>query len=326
LSDGRVLILGFDRAATRALLWDPKTDTMADAGTVDGDTREGHTATLLPDGRVLIAGGLHGSYADGPIGTALVWDPASGAFRPTRPLVTRRFRQLAVGLDEGRVLVLGGNGDRTAETYEPGYGGFSTFDPRSTLDGYAVATRLVDGRVLVLGYAPDGRCTEIWDASAANPSVSEPLEGGCQARSATLLPDGRVLVVSSTAETGEPAYTPETRMTATIFDPMLGSFAAAGSMTETVDRASAVALDDGRVLLAGGYGPDGRTTAATDIWDPATNIVIPAAPMTTPRAQADATLLDDGRVLVVGGWDVEVHPDGSGSGSGISSLEVFDPR
>jgi hypothetical protein len=326
LPDGRVLILGFDRGAMEALVWDPASGTIAPAGTVDGDTRESHSATLLPDGRVLIAGGLHGSHGDGPIGTALIWDPASGAFTATRPLVTRRSRHLAVGLDHGRVLVLGGNGDRTAETYEPDYGGFTTLDIRSELDTYAVATRLVDGRVLVLGYARDGRCTEIWDASAANPSVSTPLEGGCQARSATLLADGRVLVMSSSAETGEPAYTPETRMEVTIFDPMLGSFAPSGSTTEAVDRAVALALDDGRVLIAGGYGPDGRTTAAADIWDPATNVVTPTAPMTTPRAQAGATLLDDGRVLVVGGWDVEVRPDGSGSGSAISSLEVFDPR
>ena len=58
----------------------------AEAGTVEGDTFESHSATLLPDGRVLIAGGLHGSYGDGPIATAMTWDPATGAFTPdSRP-------------------------------------------------------------------------------------------------------------------------------------------------------------------------------------------------------------------------------------------------
>lgn len=327
LLDGRVLILGFDDGAMRAQLWDPTTEAITDAGTVDGDTRESHSATLLPDGRVLIAGGLHGSYGDGPIGTAMTWDPATGAFAPTGSLVTRRSGHLAVGLDGRRVLVFGGNGDRTAETYQhQGRAmGFRALDVRSELDGFATAARLADGRVLVLGWAPDGRCTEIWDP-ASEVVVSERIEGGCEARSATSLADGRVLVTTSVPVDGGVAGGPEPGTSAALFDPTRGAFVPAGSMTGMVGESVAVGLADGRVLVAGGHGPDGLTTSAAAIWDPGTSSFTAVGPMTTARSDPDATLLDDGRVLVVGGWDVDVDPDGSGSYSAISSLEVFDPR
>jgi hypothetical protein len=324
LADGRVLILGFDTGAMRARLWDPATEAITDAGTVEGNTFGSHSATLLPDGRVLIAGGWHKSMVEGPIGSALTWDPETGEFTPTGALVTPRYGHLAVGLDGGRVLVLGGNGVRTAEIYEPDAGRFMALDVRSELDGYFVASRLADGRVLVLGAAQDGRCTEIWDVSPGAPSMSERVQGGCQARSATLLANGRVLVASSAAAYSDGSQARTARITATLFDPTRGTYTPAGSMSTTVDRSVAVGMADGRVLFAGGYGPDGTTTAVAETWNVAAWSFTASGSLSVARAEPDMTLLDDGRILVVGGWDVQVSVFGEDS-SPIPSLEVFDP-
>ena len=325
LADGRVLILGFDAGAMRARLWDPATEAITDAGTVEGNTFESHSASLLPDGRVLIAGGLHGSMADGPIGSAMTWDPKTGEFTPTGSLLTPRYTHLSVGLDGGRVLVLGGNGDRTAETYEPDLGRFMALDVHSKLEAYFVASRLADGRVLVLGAAQDGRCTEIWDVSPGAPSMPEPVEGGCQARSATLLPDGRMLVASSPAAYSGGSLARTSRITAMLFDTTRGTYMPTGSMSTTVDRSVALGMADGRVLFAGGYGPDGTTTAVAEAWDPAASSFTASGSLSVARAEPEMTLLEDGRVLAVGGWDLQVSLEGGETWSAIPSLEVFDP-
>jgi WD40 repeat protein len=326
LPDGRVLILGFDGGAMLARLWDPATARITDAGSVEGNTFESHSATLLDDGRVLIAGGLHGTYGDGPIASALTWDPATSDFTPTGSMITPRYRHLAVGLDRGRVLVLGGAGEKLAvEIYEPDAGDFSALTVRSAMVGYAAATRLADGRVLVLGGGPDGRCTEIWDLSRGAPSVSGPFAGGCEARSATLLRDGQVLVAASPAASGGPSA-PDSRTTVMLFDPTRGTYAPAGSMSTTVARSVAVALADGRILFAGGYGADGRTTAVAETWDAASSSFSSSGSLSVARAEPDLTLLGDGRVLVVGGWDVQISPEGGETSSAIASHEVFDPR
>ncbi len=111
-----------------------------------------------------------------------------------------------------------------------------------------------------------------------------------------------------------------------LFDPTRGTYTPAGSMSTTVDQSVAVVLADGRVLFAGGYGPDGTTTAVAEAWNSATSSFTQSGSMSVARSEPDTTLLDDGRVLVVGGWDVAVDLGGGESRSAIPSLEVFDPR
>ena len=120
------------------------------------NARTGDTKTLLPDGRVLVAGGFGGLGAS--LSSAELYDPESGTFSPTGPLATARYWASATLLPGGRVLVAGGftgfGGGASlssAELYDPASGTFSPTGPMSTARALTSATLLPDGRVLIAG-------------------------------------------------------------------------------------------------------------------------------------------------------------------------------
>jgi hypothetical protein len=137
--------------------------------------RRGHTASLLPDGRVLVAGGRDATKAI--IAGAEIFDPATGNWSATGAMVDARFRSEATVLSDGRVLVVGTDSDesvsekrfalqRRAEIFDPATGvwtaGGSLAEPRL----YHTVTLLEDGRVLVAGtFWGDNRSAELYDPS-----------------------------------------------------------------------------------------------------------------------------------------------------------------
>jgi len=131
--DGRVLLAGGEEFETSYLaeaeLYDPSTGTFAAIGRMI-KARDGHTATLLPDGTILIAGGWGWDAVDGrccsstgPRTDTELYDPATGIFTTAANLTSRRFWHTATLLMDGRVLIVGGCCDRssggTAELYVP---------------------------------------------------------------------------------------------------------------------------------------------------------------------------------------------------------------
>jgi hypothetical protein len=106
-------------------IYDPITGTFAAAGSLV-EARAGHTATLLPDGRVLLAGGYNST---GPLGSAELYDPSSGSFSLTGGMVTPRGGHTAVLLSTGMVLIAGGEYLNAilphAELFDPASGTFS---------------------------------------------------------------------------------------------------------------------------------------------------------------------------------------------------------
>ena len=104
LAAGAALVGGQPRIAVDPGRFSP-------AGTLP-DPRAQHTATLLPDGRVLIVGGWAGAVT--PIDAALLWDPATETFTPIGPRSRgSRWDHHAVLLDDGRVMIVGGFKDET---------------------------------------------------------------------------------------------------------------------------------------------------------------------------------------------------------------------
>jgi hypothetical protein len=157
-------------------------------------------------------------------------------------------------------------------------------------------------------------------APPVTPSPPSPVNVGSWARlaslatgridqTATVLQDGRVLVVGGSQEAEA-----DQLATAEIFDPKTNVWSAAASMTYPRARHTATQLADGRVLVAGGLGP-GRGNS--EIYDPRTNAWSPAGNLISARANHQAVRLRDGRVLVMGGRQ---------PGRPLSSAEIFDPR
>ncbi len=288
--------------------------------------RSYHTATLLPNGRVLLAAGTSGSDPHVSLSSAEIYDPVSGTFRATASLNTVRHGHSATLLPDGRVLVIAGyNASQgwlsSAEIYDPATGQWSITQPIFAHGVTHTATLLKDGRVLVMAGAiqsgspgPDDR-VEIFDPTTNRWEQAARHENTYGNHTATLLPDGRVLIAGGSVD-ADPA----------IYDPASDTWQPAGSLAVERCFARAVLLQDGRVLLIGGLLlPQGETGVnSVEIYDPASNTWGQAAPLAQARFKHTGTLLPDGRVLVTGGTRLW-HAAGDDPGANLSSVEIYDP-
>ena len=273
-----------------------------------GSKRAAHTATLLDNGRVLIAGGFVGD-GDG-LSSAELFDPERGAFTSAPAMKATRSGHTATLLPDGKVLIAGGyNGNylATTEIYDPGTNRFAPAGAMTAPRSGHVATLLNDGRVLLAGGVGTGwtflSTAEIYDPRTGVFTATGPMSVARESHTATLLADGRVLVTGG--HMGRRAaitiYT-----SSEIFDPSTGTFTSAGNMTVKRHKHEAVALRDGRVLIVGGS--DERDGAGAyknaEIYDPRIKSFSAVANnMTTARykLQGTAILLKNGKVLIAGG-------------------------
>ncbi len=337
------LVLAVGAAGSQALA-----DGWQLTGQLD-DTRYRHTATLLPSGKVLVAGG---DNQDTRLAGAELYDPATGGWTPTGSLAGARYRHTATLLPSGLVLVAGGRGPGvvgldSAELYDPATGlwcslasgcpegwNLDVAPPASLGSGrsHHTATLLPSGRVLVAGgessagsldsvevYDP---ATGLWCSSASecpegwNPDVAQPaaLLEARHAYTATLLPSGKLLIVGGRVENGFVE-------TAELYDPAAGP-TAAGELEQARFLHTATLLPSGDVLVVGGAGSTeilGSAELYRDgSWEP-----LPG--LGQARARHSATLLPSGRVLVAGGCKYPPPPELQNCVSSLSSAELFDP-
>ncbi len=280
--------------------------------------RAAHTATRLPSGGVLVAGGFD---ADGRSeASAEVFDPATSSFTETAPMSVGRQSHTATLLDGGRVLIAGGyepGGERlaSAEIYDPSTGRFEATGSMSGPRADHTATLLSDGRVLIAGGTGPGysflSSAEVYDPVSGSFAPTGSLSVPRESATATLLRDGRVLVAGGDAGRHEDI---RIYATAELYDPGSGSFAPTGDMTIERHKHDAVRLRDGRVLIVGGSDErdDLGLYDSAELYDPATRTFTAAGSLNEPRYKFRGTtvLLADGRVLVC---------------CGAAGAETFDP-
>ena len=207
LPDGRVLVVGGAENAstgfistTTAEIYDPATNSFSFTGSLNTG-RDFHVATLLPDGRVLVAGGIDNTLPSVGICTdsAELYDPATGTFSNTGKMTESRctlWWSDAPVLSNGKVLILG-SGSQTAELFDPATGSFSATGNLTVPRGGPTVTLLTDGRVLVAGgFSTNGvtNSTEIYDTASGTFTAAAGMNAARNQQAATLLADGRVLV------------------------------------------------------------------------------------------------------------------------------------
>jgi len=247
--------------------------------------RAGHTATLLPIGKVLIAGG-NSDYA---VSTAAceLYDPVANSFTATGSMHTARWLHLAAPLPSGNVMVAGGETDAGIDGPIPPY--------LASAEVYNVST----GTWAITG-----------DMTIARNGFDLPASG------AIALQDGDVLIVGGI--TGNDNLG-ENFVVASMerYNETRGTFVSAGNMSDTRWLPGLALLSNGQVVISGGYGgTDGAVNllATVDIYDPVAGTCTATAPMSTVRSGHSESSLPDGTAVAMGGY---------GNASTLASAEVF---
>ena len=251
LADGAVLVMGGwleQWNATRvAEIYEPSTGEWLKAGRM-GQLRAEHAAVVLQDGAVLVAGGVGGAGEKLALASAELLDPQTDTWSQTGSMAQGRSLPTATLLADGRVLVLGGrdgkgNALSSAEMYDPSTHAWSIAADMADSRMFHTATFLNDGRVLVTGGSAqravmmeyievfDPRVgireggnilasVEIFDPATGSWSPAADMSEARKAHTATLLPDGRVLVAGGTTGAGVSASSVE------LYDPAADTWSA----------------------------------------------------------------------------------------------------
>jgi hypothetical protein len=307
LSDGRLMSVGGRAIGLQAQsgnynetaeLFDPASTTWTFTGDMN-EQRRSPGLRALPDGRVMVVGGLSGQRE--PLASSEYWDEATGAWTFGPDMNRPHDLMATASLADGRFMMIGGtskdeNGlliSLTTETeaYDPATETWTELAPMAEKRASHTATTLIDGRVLVVGGGrTDGpylKPTEIYDPATDAWIPAAPLTKGRAFHTATLLDDGRVLVVGGKGKI----------RLAEIYDPALDTWAPAGETIAPRSEHAATLLADGTVLVTGGTG----YLATSEIFDPATSTWVSGEVMGTGRYRHGAFRLDDGRTVIMGG-------------------------
>ena len=262
-----------------------------------------HTATLLPDGRVLVAAGFNNRA----LSTAELYDPPSDTWSRTGDLADQRQLHTATLLPNGsplagKVLVAGGSdkgagtSKDSAELFDPPTGTWSQTGSLIHERDTHTATLLPDGKVLVAGGDDKGvplSSAELYDPATGTWSDTGSMSQARDSHIAVLLSNGKVLVAGGRGAAGPLS-------SAELFNPATGIWSQTGSMGQARSFFAATLLSDGTVLVEGGS--DGATgLSAAELYDPVAGTWSPTGAMSQARDAHTATLLQDGRVLAAGG-------------------------
>lgn len=344
LRDGRVLICGgtgtgeIGGVLSSAELYDPVARTFTPTGSMT-TPRTGQTITLLRDGRVLLTGGDRNAGFRSQLASAEIYNPASGTFSATGSMTTPREGHTATLLRDGRVLVAGGspNGIQattSADIYDPVSGTFTSTGHLHQPRVAHVAALLGNGHVLIAGGGRGGMpggyisydTAEIYDPSTRRfTTVFAHMISDRVGAAAVKLDDGRVLIVggkSGKVLVGMRSLASMTPLaTAELYDPESGTFLNTDTMRDPRYLATATKLNDGDVLVVGGWLVQGPVVVGmrdAEVYQSESNIFSHVGRTNVARLMNTATLLNDGEVLIAGGVADKAQI--------TASVEFYSPR
>ncbi|GEM_PF-1377437 len=296
IGDGRHLIAGggtgslLGLTATNTTEWFDELDRSFKRGPTMRAVRAVHTATRLPSGKWLLAGGV--DVLNDPQTSCELFDPKTGTFLAAKPMSFKRMEHSATLLPNGKVLVAGGLSDLNNQL--------------TALSSALKSTEIYDPR------------TGAW---TRGPNMTIPRAG----HQALLLKDGRVLFSGGvTWKTIFFFKVPSITKTCEIYDPKTNRFTAVSPMATDRGLHSLVQLANGKVLAIGGVGgpitSGGSARSSCELFDPRTGRWSAAASMASARGLFTTLVDSGGRIRVLGGAQGTLLAP-----KALTGCEVYDP-
>ena len=290
----------------------PRVDPLVATGSLS-QARADHTATLLPDGRVVIAGGVSSSDSASASASIEIYDPRAMTFAPGGHLLTPRSHQTATLLKDGTVLFAGGSGSdgsalASTEIYDPKSGTSRAMSDMPVARTSASAVALDDGTILVVGGVDNGPVSsaEIYDPSSG--TFKELTDAASGMLTAVKLADGGVLLAGGDKSTMQ--------------GNLIETLGTAGNIEMTTglvsrDGPTSCLLADGHVLIVGGRGEGGEINTTAETFDPQLGPYESLVQLGSPRWHNTTTALPDGSALIVGG--------ANDAGDPMATVELYTP-
>src|SRR3989440_3190307 len=279
-----------------AELYEPTTGMWSATGSL-ATARRKHTATLLPNGKVLVVGGVNTS--NNFLRSAELYDPATGMWSPTPLLAAVHSGHTATLLPNGKVLVAGNFTSIPAELYDPASGTWSATGNLGR--AFHTATLLPNGKVLVAG-GDNGTVlatAELYDPVSGTWSPTGNLVSPRERHTATLLPNGKVLVAAGFyADTSSSTQL----ASAELYDPATGIWSSTQDLPDARTDHTLTLLPNGKALVVGGGSNSSGSLATAELYDPASGTWSATASLPTDRSDHTATLLLNGKLLVAAGF------------------------
>jgi len=248
-----------------------------------------------------------------------------GSFSLTGNLATARMFQTATLLNSGMVLVAGGVDGfaygtiTSAELYNPATATFTTTGSLNTGRIFNTATLLANGQVLVAGGSDSNwnqiGTAELYDPASGTFTFTGSLNTARTAHTATVLNNGKVLIAGGWNSNGD--YITSDAGGGELYDPKSRTFASTSNLNTARDTHTATLLNDGTVLIAGGFDSNANPLSSAEIYDPVAGTFTLTGSLNIGRAVHTATLLNNGMVLIAGGYDF--------NGNAVASAELYNP-
>lgn len=308
LKTGRVLVTGgFNTAAEE---YDPQ---LAAWSSVDSSlaTHRGHTASVLGNGKVLLAGGASPTSEE-------LYDPDSKHWSLAGAMSTPRFNAGAAVLSNGAVMVTGGGTGESSgpvlassEVYDPSSDRWSPAASLNTARRGHTMTLLKNGAILVTGGTNENGDTlassELYDPGSGTWKKLPDMHAGRALHTATLLSSGKVLVVGGSGQAWTQNNSTE------LFDPATSTWTSQGSMSNSRQEHTATRMIGDLVVVNGGFSYQSGIQASSEVYDPTTGAWRSTTALNVARYKHTATALDSYTILVVGG----------ANGTNQSAVDVF---